>query len=79
MKKLKKVQKKGFTLIEVMVVVAIIVIMAGITFINVSDSIHKAHERQDREQSKFVTQVQSQAEYIRYSMLSGTPRLSTSS
>ena len=79
MKKLKKVQKKGFTLIEVMVVVAIIVILAGITFINVSDSIHNAHDRQDREESKFSTQIQAQAEYIRYSMLSGTPRLSTSS
>ncbi len=79
MKKLKKVQKKGFTLIEVMVVVAIIVILAGITIINVSDSIHNAHDRQDREESKFSTQIQAQAEHIRYSMLSGTPRLSTSS
>lgn len=76
MKKLTKVQKRGFTLIEIMVVVAILVILAGISFINVSDAITRSKAGQSTEESRFVTQVESQTEYIRYSMLSGTPRFS---
>lgn len=76
MKKLRKNNKSGFTLIEMMVVVAIIVILAGLTFINASDSIRKSRNAQSAEESRFVTQVQSQADHIRYSMLSQAPRYS---
>lgn len=76
MKKLSKVEKKGFTLVEVMLVVAILVILTSLSFINVGDAINRARDRQDRESDKFVTQVQSQADYIRGSMLASTPRYS---
>lgn len=76
MKRIIKTTKKGFTLLEMIIVVAILVILAGISFVNVTDSIHKAKNRQSSEESKFVTQVQSQADYCRRSILSKTPRLS---
>lgn len=78
MKKIDKMNRKGFTLLEVMVVVAIIVILAGISFINVSDALTRSNASKSAEESRFVTQVQSQGDYIRYSMLSGTPHFSSS-
>ena len=76
MKRINKTGKKGFTLLEMMVVVAIIVVLAGISFISVSDAITRSKAHQSNEESRFVTQVQSQADYVRFSMLSGTPRFS---
>lgn len=76
MEKINKRDKKGFTLIEMMIVVAILVILASITFLNATDAIRRSKNNADAEESRFVTQVQSQADYIRHSMLSGSPRFS---
>lgn len=76
MKKINKANKGGFTLIEIMLVVAILVILAGLSFISVTDSLNRHRNTQAREESKFMTQVQSEADYVRHSMLSGTPRYS---
>lgn len=76
MKKCRKINRRGFTLIEMMIVVAIVVILAGLTFINASDSIRRSKNGQSAEESRFVTQIQSQADHIRYSMLSHAPRYS---
>ena len=76
MEKINKRDKKGFTLIEMMIVVAILVILASITFINAADAIQRSKNNATAEESRFVTQVQSQADYIRHSMLSGSPRFS---
>ena len=61
--------KRGFTLVEIMIVVAILVILASVGFINWVDGLQKSQNVQDRDTSKFVTQVQSQNNYIRQSML----------
>ena len=74
---LRKSNKSGFTLIEMMVVVAIVVILAGLTFINASEAIHRSKNGQSTEESRFVTQVQSQNDYLRFSLISGTPRFSS--
>ncbi|MBR4493535.1 MAG: prepilin-type N-terminal cleavage/methylation domain-containing protein [Saccharofermentans sp.] len=76
MEKINKRDKKGFTLIEMMIVVAILVILASITFLNAADAIQRSKNNATAEESRFVTQVQSQADYIRHSMLSGSPRFS---
>ena len=76
MEKTNKRDKKGFTLIEMMIVVAILVILASITFLNAADAIQRSKNNATAEESRFVTQVQSQADYIRHSMLSGSPRFS---
>ena len=77
MNKFTKRQKHGFTLLEMVLVVAILVILASISFINVTDSLQRSRERQSLEESKFMTHIQSQAEHVRRSILSRTPRLST--
>ncbi len=61
--------KRGFTLVEIMLVVAILVILASVGFINWVDGLQKSQNVQDRDTSKFVTKVQSQNNYIRQSML----------
>ena len=76
MEKINKRDKKGFTLIEMMIVVAILVILASITFLNAAEAIQRSKNNATAEESRFVTQVQSQADYIRHSMLSGSPRFS---
>ena len=76
MEKINKRDKKGFTLIEMMIVVAILVILASITFLNAADAIKRSKNNATAEESRFVTQVQSQADYIRHSMLSRSPRYS---
>lgn len=76
MKKITKVNKGGFTLLELMLVIAILVILAGLSFISVTDALNRHRNTQAREESKFMTQVQSQADHVRHSMLSGTPRYS---
>lgn len=76
MEKINKRDKKGFTLIEMMIVVAILVILASITFLNAADAVQRSKNNATAEESRFVTQVQSQTEYIRHSMLSGSPRFS---
>ena len=76
MKKITKVNKGGFTLLELMLVIAILVILAGLSYISVSDALARHRNTQAREESKFMTQVQAQAAYVRHSMLSGTPRYS---
>lgn len=78
MKKISKVNKGGFTLIEIMLVVAILVILAGLSFISVTDSLNRHRNTQAAAESKFMTQVQSEADYVRHSMLSGTPHYSGS-
>ena len=77
MKRISKVQKKGFTLLEVMLVVAILCILAGLGFISVTDGIARGEATKSRDESKFMTQVQSQTDYIRHSMLSSTPAYTT--
>jgi len=74
MKRINKTTKKGYTLLEVMLVVAILTILASIAFINVGDTIENAKNRQSNEQSKFATQVQEQNNYIRGSILYGSAR-----
>ena len=76
MKKITKVNKGGFTLLELMLVIAILVILAGLSYITVSEALDRHRNTQAREESKFMTQVQSQADHVRHSMLSGTPRYS---
>ena len=76
MEKINKVSKRGFTLIEMMIVVAILVILASITFLNASEAIKNSKNNAAAEESRFVTQVQSQANYIRRSILSGSPHYS---
>lgn len=78
MKKISKTNKGGFTLIEIMLVVAILVILASLSWIAWSDSLERHKNAQAREESKFMTQVQSQSDYVRHSMLSGTPSYSAS-
>ncbi len=77
MKRLHKTNKGGFTLVELMAVIAIIVILAAISFINVTDAMNHDEEVSDRDSAKFVTQVQSVNDNIRHSMLSGTPAYSS--
>ena len=74
MEKINKRDKKGFTLLEMMIVVAILIILVSITVFNVADAVQRSKNKATAEESRFVTQVQSQANYIRHSMLSSTPR-----
>ena len=76
MEKINKRDKKGFTLLEMMIVVAILIILASITVFNIADAVQRSKNNATAEESRFVTQVQSQTEYIRHSMLSGSPRFS---
>ena len=73
MKKISKVNKGGFTLIEIMLVVAILVILASLSFISVSDSLNRHRNTQAAAESKFRTQISAESDYIRHSMLSRTP------
>lgn len=73
MKKIRKANKAGFTLLEIMLVVAILVVLTGITYIGVEDAINRSKNQQDTASDKFVNQLQSQTDYIRTSMLRGTP------
>lgn len=45
-----KQSKKGFTLVEMMLVVAIIVILAGTAIVSIGDSLRKSQESQDKYQ-----------------------------
>lgn len=74
MKRVNKTTKKGFTLLEVMLVVAILTILASIAFINVGDSIENARMNQSSQQSKFQTQVEEQNNYVRNSILYASAR-----
>ncbi len=47
MKKIQK-NKKGFTLVEMVLVIAIIVILASVLFFSVSDYLNKAKSAKDR-------------------------------
>ena len=76
MKKITKANKGGFTLLELMLVIAILVILAGLSYISVNDALARHRNTQVREESKFMTQNQSQNDYIRHSLLSGTPHAS---
>lgn len=76
MEKINKRDKKGFTLLEMMIVVAILIILVSITVFNIADAVQRSKNKATAEESRFVTQVQSQANYIRHSMLSGSPRYS---
>ena len=76
MKRMNKTNRKGFTLLEIMVVVCILCVLAGLSFISVSDAINRSTAMRSAEDSRFVTQVQSQADYIRFSLLSGSARYS---
>lgn len=76
MKKFYKTNKLGFTLVELMCVIAILIILTGIGFINWRDGIARGEDVQSRDSAKFVTQVQSANDNIRHNMLSGTPRYS---
>ncbi len=74
MKRVNKTTKKGFTLLEVMLVVAILTILASIAFINVGDTIEHAKMNQSSQQSKFQTQVEEQNNYVRNSILYASAR-----
>ena len=60
----------------VMKKIAIIVILAGLSYISVSDSLNRHRNTQAKAESRFMTQVQSEAVYVRHSMLSRTPHYS---
>ena len=77
MKKINKVRKAGFTLIEMVLVIAIIVIMASIGWISWQTTWTRSQSASARDSAKFVTQVRSVNDNIRYSMLSGTPAYSS--
>ncbi len=68
--------KRGFTLVEIMLVVAILVILASVGFISWVEGLERSENLQNRDTSKFVTHVQSQNNHIRRDMLSSTPRYS---
>ena len=78
MKKINKVRKAGFTLIEMVLVIAIIVIMASIGWISWQTTWTRSQSASARDSEKFMHQMQSQADYVRLSMLSGTPAFATS-
>lgn len=78
MKRISKVNKGGFTLIEIMLVVAILVILASLSYISITESLNRHRNTQAAAESKFKTQVQADADYVRHSMLSGTPHYSGS-
>jgi|GEM_PF-1714144 len=74
MKLIHKTNRKGFTLLEIMLVVAILVVLASISFINIGDSLEKSNARKSAESSKFVIGVQSETDYIRESILAVSQR-----
>lgn len=74
MKRINKTNKMGFSLIEIMLVVAILVILASIAFINIGDTLHNAKMNQSNQQSKFQTQVEEQNNYVRNSILYSSTR-----
>ena len=73
MKKIRKANKAGFTLLEIMLVVAILVVLTGITYIGVDEAINRSKNQQETASDKFVNQLREQTDYIRTSMLRGTP------
>ena len=52
---MKKLNKKGFTLIELMVVIAILVIIMGIALPNITSSIERSKEKQKQNKLQLVT------------------------
>ena len=73
MKRLAKSSKKGFTLIEMMLVVAILVILTSIAALNVTDALNAGKANQSVQEEKFNSHLQSQNNYVRTSLLSQTP------
>ena len=51
---MKKLNKKGFTLIELMVVIAILVIIMGIALPNITSSIERSKEKQKQNKIQLV-------------------------
>ncbi|MCQ2515342.1 MAG: type II secretion system GspH family protein [Saccharofermentans sp.] len=73
MRRFNKTDKKGFTLIEIMLVVAIIVILASVGFMSIGDTIANAKRNESLQESKFQVRAQSHNDSVRRNMLSGTP------
>lgn len=77
MKKIVKVtSKKGFTLVEMMLVVAIIVLLAGVAFVSIGSVLSNSKSKQDKYQNTYIPAVDSRADAVRGMMSSQrAPRL----
>lgn len=73
MKKVMKVtSKKGFTLVEMMLVVAIIVILAGVATISIGTVLQKSKKTQNAYKSEHIPAVDSKAGSVR-AIMNSTP------
>ena len=52
---MKKLNKKGFTLIELMVVIAILVVIMGIALPNITSSIERSKQKQKNSKIELIT------------------------
>lgn len=65
MKKIAKMtSKRGFTLVEMMLVVAIIVILAGVAFLSIGTVIQDSKKKQDKYQNSYIPAVDNKAESV---------------
>lgn len=71
MKKLNKVtSKKGFTLVEMMLVVAIIVVLAGVAFLSIGSVLQNSRNRQDTYKDSYIPKVDERASSVHNIMTS---------
>ena len=76
MKKVTKiVNKKGFTLVEMMLVVAIVVIMAGVAFLSIGSVLSNSKTRQDNYKNSYIPKVDAKADSVRGINSSRSPKL----
>lgn len=73
MKKYSKIaSKRGFTLVEMMLVVAIIVILAGVAFVSIGSAITKSKSQQDKYSNSYEPAVNDANSSVR-GILASTP------
>lgn len=66
MKKLNKIRcRKGFTLVEMMLVVAIIVILAAVAVFGIGSALANSKSKNDRLANDYQPKIESQAEAVR--------------
>ncbi|MCQ2528629.1 MAG: prepilin-type N-terminal cleavage/methylation domain-containing protein [Saccharofermentans sp.] len=68
MKKITKISKKGFTLVEMMLVVAIIVVLAGVAFVSIGTVLRDSKNKQNQYKSSHIPAVDSKAGSVRQIM-----------
>lgn len=61
----KKSSKKGFTLIEMMLVVAIIVVLAAVGIIGIGSALSSAESNQNKMESEYQPKIDAQASNVR--------------